>query len=184
MTAHWLNQVRTSFATNASQLFGLRPNQTTQTTTYAKDQKDVLILSVILVTNSKKRSPWGANSRSNIRRTSPSFMAPECSLSMEYRPIEMKISTLDARRNCGQIKCTYRNQEPTTAWSCTVPSDYQLFRGLLNFLDSKKFADTEDPRNAVVTFITSKPTEIFKRGIEKLIRWHIVVNSSGEYIID
>jgi hypothetical protein len=41
----------------------------------------------------------------------------------------------------------------------------------------------EDLRNAVVTFITSKPNEFFKRGIEKWIdRWHIV-SSSGEYII-
>jgi hypothetical protein len=43
----------------------------------------------------------------------------------------------------------------------------------------------EDLRNAVVTFITSKPTVFFKLGMEELIdRWHIVVNSSGEYIID
>jgi hypothetical protein len=43
----------------------------------------------------------------------------------------------------------------------------------------------EDLRNAVEIFITSKPTEFFKRGTEQLKdRWHIVVNCTGEYIID
>jgi hypothetical protein len=43
-----------------------------------------------------------------------------------------------------------------------APSDYHLFRGLQNYLDCKKFANTEDLRNAVITFITSKPIEFFK----------------------
>ena len=65
-----------------------------------------------------------------------------------------------------------------------APSDYHLFRSLLNALTGTTFGTEAELKNWLDEFIASKPPIFFKRGIEKLPeRWEII-NNEGEYIID
>jgi [histone H3]-lysine36 N-dimethyltransferase SETMAR len=66
-----------------------------------------------------------------------------------------------------------------------APSDYHLFRSLQHHLSGQEFEDEEDVKQAITSFIASKTTDFFKRGIENLvIRWEAVVDNEGDYILD
>jgi histone-lysine N-methyltransferase SETMAR len=66
-----------------------------------------------------------------------------------------------------------------------APSDYHLFRFLQNSLDGRRFIMFEDLKNQIKTFVHSKPSELYQRGISQLPgRWKKVVREKGQYIFD
>ena len=53
-----------------------------------------------------------------------------------------------------------------------APSDFHLFRSLINLLRRKKFGSLEPLKNALGSFFDSTPTEFYSSEIYKLgIRW-------------
>jgi hypothetical protein len=63
--------------------------------------------------------------------------------------------------------------------------DYHLFRSLSNNLGGVSFNNDAELQNWLDDFFTAKLADLFKRGIENLLkRWEVVVNNGGEYIID
>jgi hypothetical protein len=66
-----------------------------------------------------------------------------------------------------------------------APSDYHLFHSFSNNLRGVSFSNDAELRKWLDKFVTAKPAEFFKRGIQNLPeRWEAVVNNGGEYIID
>lgn len=64
-----------------------------------------------------------------------------------------------------------------------APSDFYLFPVLKNFLRGKNFATEEELKSAVASFLQSKPSEFYKRGVDKLReQCEAVVKSGGEYL--
>lgn len=62
------------------------------------------------------------------------------------------------------------------------PTDFHLFRDLDNFLANKMLANDEEVENEWLSFLRSRETDYFKKGIEKLpSRWQNVCESNGEY---
>jgi histone-lysine N-methyltransferase SETMAR len=49
-----------------------------------------------------------------------------------------------------------------------APTDYHLFKPLQHYLSEKEFEDEEDVKD-IISFIVSKTTDFFKRGIENLV---------------
>ena len=66
-----------------------------------------------------------------------------------------------------------------------APSDYHLFLSLSNHLSGKQFQNEEQVKQDITSFICSKTSEFFERGIKKLVnRWQIIVDNEGHYIED
>jgi histone-lysine N-methyltransferase SETMAR len=64
-------------------------------------------------------------------------------------------------------------------------SDYHLFRSIQNYLNRKKFNNTDEVNSAISEFFASKPPQFYRNGIEKLPkRWSNVIDNDGDYIID
>jgi hypothetical protein len=56
---------------------------------------------------------------------------------------------------------------------------------LQNHLNNKKFERFKEVNDAIPAYFESKPRSFYKAGIEKLVtRWEMVIESSGNYIID
>ena len=63
-----------------------------------------------------------------------------------------------------------------------TPSDFQLFCSLSNNLQETSFPDVNVLRTWLDVFFNSKPRDLYRRKIEKLLqRWQAVVYSEGEY---
>jgi hypothetical protein len=70
-------------------------------------------------------------------------------------------------------------------FSDLAPSDYHFFRSLSNNLRGVSFNNDAELQNWFDEFLTTKPADFFKRGIENLPkRWETVVNNGGEYTVD
>ncbi|PIC33252.1 hypothetical protein B9Z55_013297 [Caenorhabditis nigoni] len=66
-----------------------------------------------------------------------------------------------------------------------APSDYHLFRSMQHHLAEKKFKSDEEVKIWVTNYFESQPAEFFKKGIESLrMRWQMVVDNDGEYLLD
>ncbi|PIC48334.1 hypothetical protein B9Z55_007346 [Caenorhabditis nigoni] len=66
-----------------------------------------------------------------------------------------------------------------------APSDYHLFRSMQHHLAEKKFKSDEEVKIWVTNYFESQPAEFFKKGIETLrMRWQMVVDNDGEYLLD
>ena len=62
------------------------------------------------------------------------------------------------------------------------PTDYHFFKHLANFLQGKKFEKSEEAENAFAEFISSRNTDFYATGINKLVeRWGKCVDSNGAY---
>lgn len=65
-----------------------------------------------------------------------------------------------------------------------APSDFYLFRSLEHTLRGKKFNNVKEVENFLNSYFSSKTSNFFKRGIEKLPeRWQTVLNNNGDYIL-
>jgi transposase len=65
------------------------------------------------------------------------------------------------------------------------PTDFAFNRPLKNFLRGKKYESEEEVRAAIKDWITSRPPQFFREGIEELPdRWREVIASGGECILD
>ena len=63
-----------------------------------------------------------------------------------------------------------------------VPTDFQFFKHLDNFLTGKIFDDPEALKNEVDAFISSRTKEFYQSGINKLLeRWEKCELSNGSY---
>ena len=63
-----------------------------------------------------------------------------------------------------------------------APTDYYLFRSLLNHMRGVTFDNKEDLKNWVNKFFDTRPRDFWQN--DKLVkRWEEVVNSNREYII-
>lgn len=63
-----------------------------------------------------------------------------------------------------------------------APTDYYFFQNLDNFLAGKKFNTREAVQNAFEEFVTSRPADFFKKGINKLpLRWQRCIDCMGDY---
>lgn len=66
-----------------------------------------------------------------------------------------------------------------------APTDFHLFRSLSNAMRGISFDDDAHLKNWLEEFFSSKTSDFFKRGIQKLpCRWEEVISSGGQYIID
>ena len=66
-----------------------------------------------------------------------------------------------------------------------IPSDYNLFRLLQNFLIEKKIHNKEALKSSISTYFKSKLEELYKRGINDPPKcWAEVVEKDRLYIID
>lgn len=66
-----------------------------------------------------------------------------------------------------------------------APTDFHLFRSLSNAMREISFENDEHLQKWLEEFFSSKTSEFFKRGIQKLPgRWEEVIESGGQYIID
>lgn len=66
-----------------------------------------------------------------------------------------------------------------------APSDYHLFPALKNNLAGSKLLDREQVECRVLQFFESKPSEFYKRGVEKLReKLSAVVERDGEYLLE
>ena len=64
-----------------------------------------------------------------------------------------------------------------------VPSDFQLFLHLKEFLGGKRFDDDDDLKGAVQKWKTSQATAYYEEGIQKLVpRYDKCLNNGGEYV--
>jgi hypothetical protein len=62
-----------------------------------------------------------------------------------------------------------------------APSDYHLFRSPSNNLRRVSFNKDAELQNWLDEFLTNKPADFFKHGMENLPeRWEAVVNNGGE----
>ncbi|XP_023217668.1 histone-lysine N-methyltransferase SETMAR-like [Centruroides sculpturatus] len=75
---------------------------------------------------------------------------------------------------------------PHPAYSPDIASsDFQLFRALQNFCQSKNFNSKQDIQNELRSFFASKQQSFYASKIKKLPeRWRDIVDSGGKYIID
>lgn len=65
------------------------------------------------------------------------------------------------------------------------PSDYHLFRSLSNHIRDEKFNTSQDLQTYLTNFFDSKPSEFYRRGIQKLPgRWRHLVDNNGDYVTD
>ena len=66
-----------------------------------------------------------------------------------------------------------------------APSDYQLFRSLQKYLMGTNISNEDQVREFVENLYTSKPAELYAKGMEELPdKWQQVIANDGEYIID
>lgn len=66
-----------------------------------------------------------------------------------------------------------------------TPSDYHLFRSILQHLNKSKYETLVDIKNAIENYFAQKPLDFYRTGIEGLlIRWKMVLNKKGDYIND
>ena len=75
---------------------------------------------------------------------------------------------------------------PHPPWSPDLaPSDYHLFLSLRTHLSGKHYEDYDELNSHLTVFFESKPTSVYRRGIEVLLaRWAEVVENDGDYIAD
>ena len=66
-----------------------------------------------------------------------------------------------------------------------APTDFHLFRSLLNAMRGVSFNSEAKLRAWLDEFFESKSNNFYRKGIENLVeRWEKVVDTNGEYIID
>ncbi|UYV61928.1 hypothetical protein LAZ67_1007092 [Cordylochernes scorpioides] len=66
-----------------------------------------------------------------------------------------------------------------------APTDYHLFRSMSEHMRGTTFDDKEDLKTWLNNFFDTRPGDIWRNGINKLVeRWEEVLNNNGEYIID
>ena len=64
-----------------------------------------------------------------------------------------------------------------------VASDFHVFLHLKKFLDSKRFDDDSDLKDAVQKWLTSQAAAFCEDGIQKLVpRYDKCLNNGGEYV--
>ena len=66
-----------------------------------------------------------------------------------------------------------------------APSDYFLFRSLLNSLNSKNFNNDDDIKSYLIQFFANKNQKFYERGIMMLPeRWQKVIDQDGQLITE
>ena len=64
-------------------------------------------------------------------------------------------------------------------------SNFHIFRFLQNARNDKKFSKEDQVKMFGENFLSSKPAEIYLRGIDKqLVKWQELIQNNDEYTID